>query len=60
MNSLKLKGSLVNWLDKDEMNGVRMLDMQLSYSWLNSFVRNHQQSAIHEFTKIERLPDKTA
>ena len=42
MNSLKLKGSLVNWLDKDEMNGIRMLDMQLSYSWLNSFVRNHQ------------------
>ena len=28
MNSLKLKGSLINRLDKDEMNGTERLHMQ--------------------------------
>ena len=38
MNSPKLKGSLLKRLSKDEMNGIEGLHMQLSYSWLNSFV----------------------
>ena len=38
MNSPKLKGSLIKRLDKDEMNGIERLHMQLTYSWLNSFV----------------------
>ena len=39
MNSPKLKGSLIKRLNKDKMNGIERLHMQLGYSWLNSFVR---------------------
>ena len=39
MNSPRLKGSLVKQLDKDEMNGIERLHKQLSYSWLNSYIR---------------------
>ena len=39
MNSPKVKGSLIKRLDKDEMNGIEWLHMQLSHSWLNNFVR---------------------
>ena len=39
MSSPKLKGSLIKRLDKDEMNSVKRLHMQLSYLWLNSSVR---------------------
>ena len=38
MNSPKLKGSLIKGLDKDEVNGIERLHIQLSYSRLNSFV----------------------
>ena len=34
----KLKDSLIKRLDKDEMSGIERLPMQLSYSWLDSFV----------------------
>ena len=45
MNSPKLKGSLIKRLYKDEMNGIEKLHMQLSYSWLNSFVgKNHERT----------------
>ena len=43
MNSPKLKGSLAKRLDKDEINGIQRLHIQLSYSSsdssLNSFGR---------------------
>ena len=48
MNSPKLKGSLIKRLDKDYMNGIERLHMQLSYSWLNSFVRKNQESTLDE------------
>ena len=48
MNSPKLKGSLIKRLDKDEMNGTEKLYMQLSYSWLNSFVRKNHKSTMDE------------
>ena len=38
MSSLKLIGSRLKRLDKDEMNGIDRLHIKLSYSWLNSFV----------------------
>ena len=47
-------------VDKDKTNGIGRLYMQLRYLWLNSFVSKNQYSTIHEFTKIERLADKTA
>ena len=39
MNSPKLKGSLIKRPDKDEINGMEWLHMQLVYSWLNNFLR---------------------
>ena len=39
MNSPKLIGSPLKRFDKDEMNGMERLHIQLSYSSLNSFVR---------------------
>ena len=39
MNSPKLKSLLIKRLDKDEMNGIERLHLQLSYLWLSSFVR---------------------
>ena len=39
MNSPKLKGSLLERLNKDEMNRIARLHMRINYSWLNSFVR---------------------
>ena len=53
--SSKLKSLLNKQLDKDKLNGIYRVYMQLSYSWLNSFVRKNQQSEIHLFTEIERL-----
>ena len=44
MNSPKLKGSLIKRLNEDEMNRIERLHMQLSYSWLNAFVRKNQES----------------
>ena len=43
MNSPKLKDSLIKRLNKDPINGIERLHMQLSYSWLNSFVRKKKQ-----------------
>ena len=37
--SSKLKGLLNRQIDKDKLNGIYRVYMQLSYSWLNSFVR---------------------
>ena len=44
MSSPKLIGSPLKRLNRDEMNGIERLHIQLSYSWLNSFVgkRNHE------------------
>ena len=39
MSLPKLIGSPLKRLDKDEMKGIERLQIQLSYSWLNSFVR---------------------
>ena len=36
--SLKLKGLLNKQSDKDKLKGIYRVYMQLSYSWLNSFV----------------------
>ena len=58
--SPNLKGLLYKRVDKDKTNGIGRLYMQLRYLWLNSFVSKNQYSTIHEFTKIERLADKTA
>ena len=41
MNSPKLKGSLIERLEKDEMNEIERLHIQLSFLWLNSFVRKN-------------------
>ena len=38
MSPPKLIGSKLKQLNKDEMNGIERLYIQLSYSWLNSFV----------------------
>ena len=48
MNSPKLKGSLLKQLDKDEINRIERLHIQSNYAWLNSFVRNNQESAMDE------------
>ena len=37
--SPKLKGLLYKRIDKDKMNGIGRLYIQLRYPWLNSFVR---------------------
>ena len=37
--SSKLKGLLNKQLDKDKLNGIYRVCLQLSYSWLNDFVR---------------------
>ena len=46
MSSPKLIGSPLKRLNKDEMNGIERLHMQLSYSWLNSFVGKNQESTM--------------
>ena len=48
MNSPKLKDSQIKKLDKDEMNGIERLHMQLSYSWLNSLSEENQGNVIDE------------
>ena len=48
MNSPKLKGLLIGRLDKDEMNGIERLHMQISYSWLDSFVGTKNQESTME------------
>ena len=37
MSSPKLIGSPLKRVNKDKMNGIERLHIQLSYSWLNSF-----------------------
>ena len=46
MSSPKQKGSPLKRLNKDEMNGVERLHIQLSYRWLNSVVgkKNHEST----------------
>ena len=44
----KLNGLLHKQLDRDEMNAIGRLYMQLSYSWFNSFVRKNQESTMNE------------
>ena len=34
----KLIGSPLKWLNKDEIDGIERLLIQLSYSWLNSLL----------------------
>ena len=58
--SPKLKRLLDKWVDKDKMNGIGRLYMQLRYLSLNTFVSKNLQSTIYELTKIEMLADKTA
>ena len=48
MSSPKLIGSPLKRLSKDEMNGMVMLHIQLSYSWFNSFVGEIQESTTDE------------
>ena len=38
MSSPKLTDWPLKRVNKDEMNGIERLHIQLSYSWLNSFV----------------------
>ena len=38
MSSPKLIGTPLKRLNKDEMNGIERLHIQLNYSWFNSFV----------------------
>ena len=55
----KLKGLLYKRVDKDKLNVIGGLFMQLRNTWLNSFVsKNLQWSTIHEFTKIDRFTIK--
>ena len=58
--SPKLKGFLYEQVDKDKVNGIGRLYMQLRYPWLNSFLSKNQQSTIHQLTKTERLAMKIA
>ena len=58
--SPKLKGLLYKRVDKDKMTGIDRPYLRLRYLWLDSFVSKNQWSTIHEFTKSERLTDKTA
>ena len=46
MSSPKQKASPLKRLNKDEMNGIERLHIQLNYSWLNSFVgkKNHEST----------------
>ena len=48
MNSPKLIGSPLKRLNKDEMNGIERLHMELCYSWSNSFVEKNQESTTDE------------
>ena len=48
ISSPKLISSPLKWLNKDEMNGIERLHMQLRYSWLNSFVGKNQESTMDE------------
>ena len=43
MNSPKLKGSLIERLNKDEMDRIARLHMQINFSWLNSFVKKNRE-----------------
>ena len=58
--SSKLKCLLNKKVDKDKLNGIWRVHMQLSYSWSNSFVKKNQWSEIRLFTKIEWLAILTA
>ena len=55
--SPKLKGLLYKRVDKDKMNGIGRLYIQLRYPWLNSFLSKNMWNTVHEFTKLERLTD---
>ena len=48
MSSPKLIGSPLRRVNEDEINGIERLHIQLSYSWLNSFVGKIQESAMDE------------
>ena len=48
MSSPKLIDSPLKWLNKDEINGIERLHIQLSYSQLNSFVGKNQESTTDE------------
>ena len=48
MSSPKLIGSPLKRLNNDEINGIKRLHIQLSYSWLNSFVGKNQESTMDE------------
>ena len=57
--SAKLNSLLYKELDRDEMNAIGRLYMQLSYLWLNNFLfKKSQWSTVHFLTKIERFPYK--
>ena len=48
MSSPKLIGSPLKRLNKDKMNGIGRLHMQLRYSLLNNFVGKNQESTMDE------------
>ena len=54
-----LKSLLYERVDKDKLNVIGGLFMQLRYTWFNSFVsKNLQWSTIHESLKLIGLPLK--
>ena len=46
MSSLKLIGSPLKRLNKEQMNGIERLHKQLSYFRLNSFIGKNQESTM--------------
>ena len=47
-SSSKLIGLPLKQLNKDEMNGIERLNIQLSHSWFDSFVGKNQESTMDE------------